>query len=215
MKNTLLLSALLIFFTVTAAVQAADSIKLPEPSFKSADASLFQALKGRCSQRAFSDKALSQEQISDILWAAYGVNRPGDKRTIAAALGKYTVSIYVLTADGAFRHDRTANTLVKVTDKDLRKSAEGRGTLGPAAGAVFLLTADGSAFKSMPAEQVNLFIGYEAGSICQDIYLYCSAAGLNTLCCGSLDRKTLASQLKLPAGSSPILTMIVGYPPAR
>lgn len=204
---------LCIFF---ANVCRGETITLPQPSFKlSGNTGLFETLGKRQSNRTFSDVPLSNMQLSELLWCAYGSNRPNGKRTIAAALGKYTISIYVLTKDGIFRHDRAGNTLSKVSAKDMRKFAEGRGTMGPAAGAVFLLVADNDVFKSMPAEKANLLIGYEAGSICQDIYLYCAAAGLNTVCCGSLDAKALAAELKLPASQSPILTMIVGKAPGK
>ena len=187
----------------------ADAIKLPAPALKNC-ASLADALKQRKSDRTFSPDALTSQQLSDILWCAYGSNRPGDKRTIAAAMGKYTISIYVLTKDGAFFHDRAGNTLTCVSKVDLRNFAEGRGTLGHSAGAVFLLVADDNVFKSMPAANANLLIGYEAGSICQNIYLYCAAYELNALCCGSLDAKALTSALKLSGGKRPLLTMIVG-----
>ncbi len=192
-------------------IYAAD-LQLPKPALNSA--TLKSAMESRRSTRQFTNKPLDATTLSNLFWVSYGANRENGKRTIAAALGKYAISMYLMTADGIYRHNRDNNTLTKLSNNDLRKYAEGRGTLGPAAGAVFLLVADYDTFKSRkrPSDDAGqLYIGYEAGSICQNIYLYCAVNSLNALCCGSLNADKIAAELKLPANQKPILTMIVGY----
>ena len=216
MKTALLLTTALF----SCVCIAADIIQLPAPQLNDGT-TLAAALQSRKTDRTFSDRELPPQILSNLLWAANGINRPeSGKRTIPAAIAKYAITLYVLTAKGAYLHDYQKNTLTLVNSKDLRSYAEGRGTMGPAAGAVILMVADMDTFQRntpagrapIPREKSTIYIGYECGSIGQDIYLYCAAAGLNAVCCGSFKEDELTAALDLHGSVRPIMDVIVGYP---
>lgn len=215
MKKIILCSLMVM---MTAALFAAEAIQLPAPRLNET-VTLKTALQNRRTVRQFSDRELPPQVLSNILWCAYGINRPDGRRTMPAALGKYAISIYILRKDGAFLHDVKNNTLTKVSDEDLRVHAEGRKTMGPAAGAVLLLAADKTCFDggnykvSEPA--LTSMVSIEAGAITQNIYLAAAAEGLNTCCCGSMNQDALTQGLALPRNLSLVVTFPIGFPPAE
>ena len=192
---------------------AAGGINLPKPAIPQ-NASLATALSARQSHREFGGGELTPQQLSNLLWAAYGQNRTEGKLTVPAALGRHAFELYVLTAKCASHYNRETNLLITVTDKDLRVMAEGRKTLGPASAAVIVLVAKTDVFAEF-GTKADFFLGVEAGAICQDIYLYAAAEKLNALCCGSMDAEGLSKALKLSANQKPLLTMIVGPAPEK
>ena len=210
--NIRLLAFELIMCAATIFAASADVRQLPKPALDS-NVSLKTALEKRGSNRTFNGGAIDGQTISNLLWCANGVNRADSgKLVVPAALAKYAISLYVMDANGIWKHDRANNTLNRVADKNLLKQAEGRGTLAVASGFAILLVADYNTFDGipMPKESAIAMIGVEAGAICQDIYLYCAASSLNAVCCGSLDRDAIAAALKLPASSVPFLSMVIG-----
>lgn len=213
-------SLLSLLFSCICLVSAAEVVQLPEPQLNEGT-TLAEAIQNRKTDRTFSDRELPPQILSNLLWAANGINRPeSGKRTVPAAIAKYAIRLYVLTAKGAYLHDYQKNTLTLVNEKDLRVYAEGRGTMGPAAGAVILMVADMDTFQkgspagrpAIPREKSTLWIGYESGSIGQDIYLYCASAGLHAVCCASLNEAELTTALDLNGSLKPIMDVIVGYP---
>ncbi len=188
---------------------------LPKPAIPQ-DATLAQALQNRHSSRQYSGKPITEQELSDLLWAACGVNRADEnKLTVPAALNRHAFTLYVVTRDGVRKYLPQSHSLETVSEKNLLSLMEGRHTLGPAAGTAILLTMDPARFTdlSKPGQPDNgvFYLGVEAGAICQDIYLYCAATGLSTVCCGSLQASEIQKELGLPASQKPVLTMIVGH----
>ena len=110
-------------------------------------------------------------------------------------------------ADGVYYHNLHANTLKKITNKDMRAESDSR-KMGAKAPVVIVMVADGSAFDG----KGERFIAMEAGAIMQNLYLYCAAYDLNTVVCGSFNKDVWAKELKLPQNKYVILTQIVGCP---
>jgi hypothetical protein len=81
---------------------------------------LMQALSERHATRDFSDKPISPEILSDLLWATWGINRPDGHRVAPTAKNKQEVLIYVAKNDGVWRYEASPHSLVKVLDKDYR-----------------------------------------------------------------------------------------------
>ncbi len=188
---------------------------LPKPAIPQ-DATLAQSLQNRHSNRQYSGKPLSDQELSNLLWAAYGNNRPGeDKLTVPAALNRHAFTLYVVSRDAVRKYLPLTHSLETICEKDLLGLMEGRGTLGPDAGTAILLTMNPERFTDLakPGQPDNgvFYLGVEAGAICQDIYLYCAATGLSTVCCGSLHAIEIQRELALPANQKPVLTMIVGH----
>ena len=195
-------------FAVTTAVGMADTIKLPPPA-RDSGVTVTEALKARHSERTFSDKELSLETLSGVLWAANGFNRP-DKRTNATGLNKQTIVVYVCMKSGAYRYDAKANSLVKVCGEDLRLAIAAHQPFAAKAPVALLITAD----LSDPAYtgRRSTLTHYDAGIVSGNIYLYCAANSLATVCRGSMDRDALKKALKLPDSTILHLNHPVGYP---
>lgn len=182
-------------------------IALPAPALGAA--TLKSALENRRTTRQFSAKPLPRQELSNLLWAADGVNRPNGKLTIPGARGLYAIALYVALPEGVFRYDRVKNTLNPLSDKDIRAMSDGR-KMGTHAPVVVISVADDQVFGREPRG-----LGYtamEAGAIMQDLYLYCAAAGLNTVVCGSFNQTEIDKALELPKNQRVILTQVVGYP---
>ena len=207
MKTMLILATVL----AAAGICNAETIKLSSPETDSG-VTVTQALKARHSERAFSDKELSPEMLSGVLWAANGFNR-SDKRTNATGLNKQTIIVYAIMKSGAYRYDAKANTLVKVCDDDLRPAIAGQQAFAATAPVSLLITADVS--DPIYAGARSTLSNYDAGIVSGNIYLYCSANGLATVCRRSMDQETLKKALKLPDATMLHLNHPVGYPAAN
>ncbi len=179
---------------------------LPTPNLKN-DATLKSALERRSTNRNFSIRALSELEIANLLWAAYGENRPDGKRTVPAAMGIYAIEIFVALPDGVYSHDRGNNSLRKISSEDIRAASDGR-KMGAYAPLVLIMVADKEAF----GEKGERFAAMEAGAIMQNIYLFCAGYNFNTVACGSFDNETITRELKLPANKYVMITQIVGCP---
>ena len=204
MKKIILAAAL-----AAVSMGGAETIKLPPPD-KDSGVSVVQALKARHSERAFSEKDIPAETLSGLLWAANGFNRP-DKRTNATALNLQTTTVYAIMKSGAYRYDAKANALVKVCDKDLRTAIAAQQAYAAAAPVSLLITADvsGPAYKGAKRSTLT---HYDAGIVSGNIYLYCAANGLATVCRGSMDRAALKKGLNLPDTTFIHLNHPIGYP---
>lgn len=173
-----------------------DVIKLP-PVAQSGGQPLMEALWNRRSNRDFTSQSVTPQQLSEIVWAALGVNRPedGHKRTSPTARNRQDVELYVLNADGAFYYDALKH--------ELKTLAEGDQTalLGAPLGLVFIAPAD------------NAARGLNVGYCSQNVYLYAASAGLNTVAKTSADRPALSELLQLPEGWELVLVQLVGPRP--
>ena len=119
---------------------AENEIKLPTPNLKNS-VTLKTALEKRKTSRTFSNKALSELDLSNLLWAAYGQNRPNGKRTVPVARGIYAIEMYVALSDGVYKHELGDNVLKKVTAQDMRAESDGR-KMGAKAPVVLIMVAD-------------------------------------------------------------------------
>ncbi|MGN0844154.1 MAG: SagB/ThcOx family dehydrogenase [Kiritimatiellia bacterium] len=198
-----------LFVAVLAAgVCCAETITLPPPT-QDSGVTVTQALKARHSERNFSKKDITPELLSGILWAANGFNRP-NKRTNATGLNKQEISVYAILATGAYRYDAQTNTLVKVCDQDLRPAIAGRQAFAATAPVSILIVADAS--DPIYAGEGKALSGYDAGIVSGNIYLYCEANGLATVCRRTMDGDALRKALQLPDTAILHLNHPIGYP---
>ena len=116
-------------FLMVGTAQAATSLAFPPPDTKGGKP-LMQTLSGRATNRSFTAKPLSDKLLGDLLWAAYGVNRPNGKRTIPTAQNRQDLEIYVLRSDGAWLYDAPKHSLEQVSSSDLRNFLAGISLLG-------------------------------------------------------------------------------------
>ncbi len=189
---------------------AQDSIALPAPQTDGGKP-LMQALKERRTTRSLTDAPLSAQQLSNLLWAAFGVNRPDRHRTAPSARNWQEIDVYVVKADGAYLYDAQANSLRRVLAQDIRASA---GTQAHARNAAITLVyvADTRRMDGAGEATRAEFAAADAGFIAQNVYLYCASEGLGTVVFASIDRERLAAALKLDRSQRIVLGQSVGWP---
>ena len=202
MKNHIAITAL--FAAGFATSVFAESMKLPAPDLGSG-LTVMQALKARHSERAFAETELSAKELSGLLWAANGFNRP-DKRTNATGLNKQTIVLYVCMKSGAYRYDAKTNELVKVSDEDLRPAVAGHQAFAATAPVSVVIAADTSDPIYNGAR--GTLSCYDAGIVSGNIYLYCAAHNLATVCRASMDRE----KLKKGLGLADSITLHLNHP---
>jgi nitroreductase len=187
------------------------SIKLPAPQTDGGKP-LMQVLKARQSARDFSEQKLSAQTLSNLLWAAWGVNRADGRRTAPSASNKQEVEIYVTMSDGAYLYDAKTHALNPVVGGDLR-AATGTQPF-PATAALNLVYVADMAKAGRPATdpQQQLNVGADVGFIAENAYLFCASEGLATVVRASVPKAELAKQLKLRADQQIVLAQSVGYP---
>ena len=191
-----------------AGVVGAETVKLPAPTGDSG-VTVVQALKARHSERAFSEREIPLETLSGVLWAANGFNRP-DKRTNATGMNKQTIVVYAIMKSGAYRYDAKENALVKVCDEDLRPAIAAQQPFAATAPVSILIAADLS--DPIYSGAGRSLSNYDAGIVSGNIYLYCAANGLVTVCRASMDQAALKKALKLGDKTVLHLNHPIGYP---
>jgi SagB-type dehydrogenase family enzyme len=173
---------------------------------------LMQVLRDRTSSRAFSPDKLPNQVLSNLLWAAFGVNRPeSGKRTAPSAVNAQEIDIYVATADGLFLYDAKAHTLKPVLSEDIR-ALTGKQSYVKEAPVNLVYVADLSGSKIADENERAFYAAADTGFISENVYLYCASEGLATVVRGSIDRPALAKAMKLRPDQRIILSQTVGYP---
>jgi nitroreductase len=206
------LAALILFvLSGSATAQELAPIKLPAPQMDGGKP-LMQALKARSSAREFSDQRLAPQTLSNLLWAAWGINRADGHRTAPSASNKQEIDIYVVLPEGAYRWDATANVLNPVAKGDLR-GATGTQPF-PATAALNLVYVADISKAGRPATdpQQALNVGADTGFIAENAYLFCASEGLATVVRASVPKPELSKQLKLADSQMIVLAQSVGHP---
>jgi nitroreductase len=204
-------AVLLVALAVAASAQDLPPIKLPAPKTEGGKP-LMQALKDRQSAREFGAEKLPLQMLSNLLWAAWGINRPDGHRTAPSASNKQEVDVYVTLPEGAYLYDATANTLTPVAAGDLR-GATGTQPFPATAALNLVYVADLSkAGRSATDPQQMLNVGADVGLIAENAYLFCASEGLATVVRASVDKPALAKLLKLRDMQIIVLAQSVGYP---
>jgi nitroreductase len=197
------LSGLLLLAVVLPA-QDLKPIRLPNPQTEGGKP-LMQALKERRSSREFSTQKLAPQVLSNLLWAAWGVNRPDGRRTAPSARNLQETDVYVALPEGVYRYDAKANTLEPVVAGDHRAATGMQPFVGRAA-LNLVYVAD-------LAKNKNTDWAYAGtGFIAQNVYLFCASEGLATVVRGMVDREALGKILKLRPDQRITLVQTVGMP---
>lgn len=217
MKTTKTMAVFLSMIVMAVCVKAGSALPdiiLPAPHMDGGKP-LMAALKARQTSRTFSNKPLPPQVLSDLLWAACGINRTDSgKRTAPSTRNWQEIDIYVVLPEGAYVYDAKTNALRSVAKGDLRKQT-GMQDFVATAPVNLVYVADTSKMKGAPADDLALYSGADTGFISQNVYLFCASEGLATVVRGAVDRAVLAKALDLPASLKIVLTQTVGYPAAN
>ena len=203
---------LLVCLVLSVAASAADKVvKLPKPNLNRAG-TVMKALSERQSTREYASKALSLADLSDLLWAANGINRPeSGKRTAPSALNKQDVDVYVVLPEGSYLYDAKNHQLTLVSEGDHRDAVAVGQTFVKTAPVSLVLVSDVSRFGDAQKTQNQLVGAMDAGIVSQNISLFCANAKLATVPRGSMDATQLKKVLKLKDAQIPMLNHPVGY----
>lgn len=208
MKKLLPVGVSLCFLFVINVCAAETARQLPQPATHGGKP-LMQAFKERRSHRDFSAKKLPDQLLSDLLWAADGINRPGHK-TAPSAQNMQEIDIYVAMEEGLFLYDAQQNTLALVTADDIR-GATGKQVFVKDAPVNLIYVADEAKMEKVGQEKEK-YAAADTGFIAQNVYLFCASEGLATVVRGWFDGQELAQAMKLRPEQKVILTQTVGYP---
>ncbi len=199
-----------ICFSATASAQALKPVQLPPPQ-TTGGRPLMEVLKDRKSTREFGSGTLSPQTLSNLLWAAFGINRPDGRRTAPSAMNWQEVSIYVATPAGVYVYDAKTNLLEPVLAGDYR-AATGTQSFVKDAAVNLVYVSDLSKSEGAASSEAEMYTAADVRFIAQNVYLYCASEGLATVVRASVDRPALAKALKLQPQQRIILAQSVGYP---
>ena len=204
------LVVLLASFAASAADQGLKTIPLPEPK-RDGGRPLMQVLQDRQSQREFSAEKLPLPVLSNLMWAAFGINRPDGKRTAPSARNWQEIDVYVAMADGLYVYDAKAHALKQVLPEDIR-AATGSQPFVAEVPVNLIYVADLAKTGDASAEAQLLSTGADTGFIAENVYLFCASEGLATVVRGSVDKAALAKKMLLRPEQKVTLAQSVGYP---
>jgi SagB-type dehydrogenase family enzyme len=217
---TLFMAVWFTLVTLTAGF-AAETIKLPPPA-KKGTVSVEEALQIRRSNREFANRPLELAQISQLLWAADGINNPQGKRTAPAARAAYAIDLYVVVggrgvtnlAPGIYRYLVADNALELVAKGEFRaavaKACNSQAWIEKAP-VLVAITGDYARCAVKNGPKAQMFTHMEAGFVAQNLFLQVGALGLGSGIVGGFNDKALAQALKLSQNDTPLLVMPLGY----
>jgi SagB-type dehydrogenase family enzyme len=208
-----LILALAAAFPVAAAAgspQGVRVVSLPAPD-TTGGRPLMQVLSDRRSQREFAPTPLPDRVLSNLLWAAFGVNRPDGHRTAPSARNWQEMQVYVARADGLYLYEPKAHALRLVIAEDLRAATGGQAFVADAP-VNLVYVADLKKATGVTPDTQALYMGADTGVIAENVYLYCASEGLACVVRATIDRDMLAKRLQLSPDERITLAQTVGYP---
>jgi nitroreductase len=194
---------------ISIGLQAQD-ITLPAPQINGG-VPLMEALSKRQSARSFSGEPLSNQMLSNLLWAAWGINRPEDgRRTAPSSHNEQNTVLYCALAEGLYTYDAQNHSLVLVVKKDIRAET---GTQDYVVGASLNLVyvAKGDSAANWDNAQINAAC-VNAAFIAQNVYLFCASEGLSCVVRGSFNGENLQEIMQLGIDKVSVLAQSVGFP---
>ena len=208
-RNVIFSIFLLCAFNIQA--QELKVIKLNAPD-KTRGSAIMKALNDRQSVREFSSENLRPQDLSDLLWAANGVNRPDGRRTAPTARNLQEVEMYVIFPEGAYWYDYKEHALNPVATGDYRRAVVGSQNFADTFPMGIVLVADMTKYGNNITEQSKLMAAVDVGIVCQNINIACAGLGLATVPRATMDQTTLKTVLKLKDTHLLLMNNPVGYP---
>lgn len=213
-KLTVLSIAAMIILPIFTAMTFAEDLKPIQLMTPQVDGGkpLMKVLKDRSSSRSFSKEKLSAQMLSNLLWAAFGINRPDTgHRTAPSARNWQEIDIYVAMAEGLYLYDAKNHMLQPVLSGDIRVMA-GTQDFVKDAPVNLIYVANFSKMGNANKDDKVIYSAADTGFISQNVYLFCSSEGLATVVRGSIDREALAKAMKLSPDQKIIIAQTLGYP---
>lgn len=195
----------------TSAVRERQKIMALPPPRKSGGMPLISALQQRHSTREYSARGIPQQLLADLLWAAFGINRPSGDRTAPYWRHVMVIDLYLALADGVFVYEPRTHALALHLADDIRGQT-GHQDFVATAPLNLIYVAHGERMTDVSPQERRLYASVDAGFIGQNVYLFCASEGLATVFRGALDQVKLARTLRLPDEQFVTFAQTVGYP---
>jgi SagB-type dehydrogenase family enzyme len=208
-----LAAALTILAAAGAYAQEPKTVPLPKPQITGGKP-LMQALNERMTRREFSPEKLSPQMLSNLLWAAFGINRPDGRRTAPSASNMQEIDLYIAMADGVYMYDAKAHALQLSLQQDAR-AATGTQPWVATAPLNLVYVADYAKMGKQSDEDKRFYSGTDTGFVAQNVYLFCASEGLAAVVRGGIDRPVMEKALTLRPDQHVVLAQTVGYPPQK
>lgn len=210
-KGLSLMITVFFLWSMLASAEDLAPIKLPAPEM-TGGRPLMEVLKDRKSTRNFAETQLSDQTLSNLLWAAWGINRPDHNyRTAPSAVNRQEIDIYVSLEKGLFLYEPKSHELQPVLAKDIRGAA-GTQRFVKDVPVNLIYVADFARMGRSPRESMEFYSAANTGHISQNVYLFCASEGLGAVIRGLVDKEKLAKEMKLRPDQKIILCQSVGYP---
>ena len=210
--NTALSSGILIAASPGLRAQERALKELP-PARVDGGKPLVEALRLRRSIREYSERSLPPQVLSDLLWAAYGINRPSGDRTAPYWRHIMVIDVYAAMADGVWLYDPKRHALLPRLKADIRPTT-GLQDFVATAPLNLVYVAHSDRMKDIPHEEQRLYASVDTGFIGQNVYLFCASEGLATVFRGAVDYQGLARAMQLDEAQFVTFAQTVGYPKA-
>lgn len=175
---------------------------------------VMQALKNRRSQRSFSDKKLSMQHLSEILWAANGINREDGRRTAPSAMNKHPVDVYAVLSEGVYLYDPSGHQLLPIAEGDHRKLV-GKQDYVYNTPLNLVYVADMTKLENLPRpapkEEKLKWVYIEAGHKAQNVCIYCASEGIGAVVRALIDKEAFSKAVGLNPKHIVVLAQTIGY----
>jgi nitroreductase len=199
----------IILILLTQFLLIAQDLKLPEPQ-KEGGIPLMEAINKRKSSRKFISKELSNQVLSNLLWAAYGFNRPERKmRTAPSAWNIQNINVYIAKSDALYLYDAANNKLKLILREDIRQYTGKQSYVNNIP--VNLIYVADLSMMSRVGEKAKFYSAAQTGFIAQNVYLFCASFNLGTVVRDLIDRESLRKLMNLKTDEEIILAQSVGY----
>ena len=185
-------------------------IELPAPH-RSGGMPLMQAFNERQSLREFAPTALAVPTLSDLLWAAAGINRESvGGRTAPSAMNSHEIDLYVALPAGLYLYEPQRHALELRAESDVRRVTGYQDFVDDAA-LDLIYVANLARMKLVPVAHRESYAASAAGAMAQNVYLFCASAGLATVIRAWIDRGILAQAMQLGTDQTILLSQTVGF----
>jgi SagB-type dehydrogenase family enzyme len=192
------------------AVAQGEAIALPPPH-KDGGQPLLTALNLRRSTREYSERKLPLQVLSDLLWAAFGINRPSGDRTAPYWRHVMVIDVYAALDDGVWLYEPKTHTLQPYLSDDIRAATGLQDFVGTAP-LNLVYVAHGERMTDVSPEDRRLYASVDTGFVGQNVYLFCASEGLASVFRGAVDFAKLNRLMRLPEQQFVTFAQTVGYP---
>jgi nitroreductase len=198
---------------VLAAGAASAALAVPAIAETPAELTMTEALRARRSTRAFADRSVDPALLAELLWAAFGVNRPDTGlHTAPSWHGSADVVVHLATADGVLRYDPATNATQSLLTEDIRTRLSPEPFVATAPACLIFVSDQRKLTATDKDDEKRLWALVDAAMVSENVYVFAAARGLGTCLIGGLDRGAITQALALNPQEYPTFVQPVGYP---